>query len=1125
MPDVITIGGVDRSTDLHWDSLQIEQVAGEYTAVCSLKLNDTASAIAITEKDAITIVDTDPAPDETLFAGEVADVDWELLSLGLDGRRIVLRCQDHNILVEEAVIDTEESYSAQADSTIIDDLFTTYRADIDSVTHVATLDASMDFTVEHATLREALDEICKLTGGRWYVDEDKALHYFAAEANVAAWHLSDTPDLVNSFPYQAISRKSSGGTIVNQILVVGTDVSEWREDAASVALYGERPALVVDTSITDAATAQARGDAVLARYSEPRVTYNVTTRKAGLRAGMDVRLVCGAWAVDETLTVRRLALRWRGDERFYDLELGDVEFTALKAHRTFQERITQIERELPIPLAARGWGHDLTFSATDHNTVSWGAGDIRLAGAAGSYSINAGNTGNMAVLTYIYLDADVSTTDLQTTTSVANAIGLKKILVAVASPVADSDKLAEYQAFGGAGHGSYIFTDNIAANQVTANLVGTNQIITSDANIASAVITNAHITNTYADLIRANKLRFGDEGLFASDGVLLLGPGCELSATAWKALRGEEATIANAFQTMRGAFPNTQGIVMEPATTNLVTNPSIETNANTYNKYNATEAALTRSDTQARFGSYSLYCETSTNASVEGWYSDFISVSASTAYTLSMWLHTTSAIQIGILWYTAGDVYISSSLQGVTAALGWKRWQVTGTAPGTAAKARLVAIEQSGSATPISFYADGIQLEQKGMPTTTCIGDMAHCAWSGTAHASTSTRTGTTMQVPTANSISATKGSIVIWFRLNDDWNANGGILFDAGNANNEFWAYVDAAGPIYYFINGVARVVSNNVTPDIDHCAVFEWDQAADESALYLDGVEVNTGTLGGSGWTPGTNLGIGYSPNIGATYNLCGVITEFATFGDLLSPEEIAQLWNLKQPLVDHGATETPGIYIVDGKFRISSSYTGSRIEITPDEFAAYYQGSKIVEIDPDGISVLASTAYQDERSYQFRRSDGTVVSTLGGYYNTVGAVNAIRILADAITGYDSAAHVRAESPSGEDAQAVLTGYHGAGSYASVVADVSIGNVASIMAVINGTIRLNVDSSGVDATGDLDVSGDIECDQIATDGANTDGSAKWELGHALPGAPTLTHYVEIWINGTRWRMPAGQT
>jgi len=196
----------------------------------------------------------------------------------------------------------------------------------------------------------------------------------------------------------------------------------------------------------------------------------------------------------------------------------------------------------------------------------------------------------------------------------------------------------------------------------------------------------------------------------------------------------------------------------------------------------------------------------------------------------------------------------------------------------------------------------------------------------------------------------------------------------------------------------------------------------------------------------------------------------------------------------------------------------------------------GAGAVKLDADGISALVSTAYFDERSYQFRMATGTVVSRLAAYYNTEGNVNAAELLVKSVASWDSAARIRVESPAGEDAQVILSAYHAAGSYADLVCDVSIGNVASVFCVIDGTIRLNVTAAGVAVTGGLSVtgaitgptiitaSGDIQGDEIKTDGANTDGTARWQLGHSLPGAASLTHLVEIWINGAKWVMPAAQ-
>ena len=75
--------------------------------------------------------------------------------------------------------------------------------------------------------------------------------------------------------------------------------------------------------------------------------------------------------------------------------------------------------------------HDLVFSVTDKDTVAWATGTITMSNGR-TFSIDAGNTGNMSARTYVYLDTGVSSTVLQTTTTVATAMGANKKLIAVA---------------------------------------------------------------------------------------------------------------------------------------------------------------------------------------------------------------------------------------------------------------------------------------------------------------------------------------------------------------------------------------------------------------------------------------------------------------------------------------------------------------------------------------------------------------------------------------------------------------------------------------------------------------------------------------------------------------------
>lgn len=91
--------------------------------------------------------------------------------------------------------------------------------------------------------------------------------------------------------------------------------------------------------------------------------------------------------------------------------------------------------------------HDLVFSVTDLNTVAWASGTITLSNGR-TFSITGSNTGNMAARTYVYLDTAVSTTALQTTTTVSTAMGANKKLIAVCQ---NQTAEASFDVYGGIG--------------------------------------------------------------------------------------------------------------------------------------------------------------------------------------------------------------------------------------------------------------------------------------------------------------------------------------------------------------------------------------------------------------------------------------------------------------------------------------------------------------------------------------------------------------------------------------------------------------------------------------------------------------------------------------------------
>lgn len=84
---------------------------------------------------------------------------------------------------------------------------------------------------------------------------------------------------------------------------------------------------------------------------------------------------------------------------------------------------------------------------SDLDTVAWGTGVFTTSGGT-SYTISAGNTGNMSARTYIYLDTAVSTTAYQVTTTATTAVGAGKVLIGTAI---NGTAEATFEIFGGIG--------------------------------------------------------------------------------------------------------------------------------------------------------------------------------------------------------------------------------------------------------------------------------------------------------------------------------------------------------------------------------------------------------------------------------------------------------------------------------------------------------------------------------------------------------------------------------------------------------------------------------------------------------------------------------------------------
>ncbi len=138
-----------------------------------------------------------------------------------------------------------------------------------------------------------------------------------------------------------------------------------------------------------------------------------------------------------------------------------------------------------------GWTQTCVFTSASATQVNWGSGSFISANGV-TYSIGAGNTGTMAAKTYIYLDLNVANNAYQHTTTSANAVGVGKVLVAVAQNAASTATFNLNVA-------TQIVGDNILANTIDAS------------KITAGTITATQISASYvyAGTISANSVTAG----------------------------------------------------------------------------------------------------------------------------------------------------------------------------------------------------------------------------------------------------------------------------------------------------------------------------------------------------------------------------------------------------------------------------------------------------------------------------------------------------------------------------------------------------------------------------------------------------------------------------------------
>lgn len=343
----VTIGGTDRVGALERDTLEIEQDASSYAATCSFSLIDEDNTLPVAELDEVLIEDGD-----VLFHGEIAGVKREQIVINnKDAWRLKVSCVDDHAKLDRVTVEYAHWDDLVAtDIEMIDDLFDAYYSSgIDYSTYVTgtPLDPAMvEQTFEGISMREAIGKIAELSGARFYVHYAGGtlyFHYFASESNTAAFHLTDdSPNYADSYPYNSIDEDRDASELVNAVYIVGADTAKWVEDATSIAAYGRREGAVTNADLLTEAAVDDYGATFIAEHKDPKVLYQIrTAHGAGLRAGMQIRVVCTPKSLDETLNINRLRISYVQDTPYWDLDLGDTMPDFVSSARSLSDQISE----------------------------------------------------------------------------------------------------------------------------------------------------------------------------------------------------------------------------------------------------------------------------------------------------------------------------------------------------------------------------------------------------------------------------------------------------------------------------------------------------------------------------------------------------------------------------------------------------------------------------------------------------------------------------------------------------------------------------------------------------------------------------------------------------------------
>jgi len=250
----VTIGGIDRTTDILANTLQIEDIINDQVNTCTFTLVD-RSGNGLPSNDNEIVITSNAGT--RIFGGYTTQV--EISKEGVP--RASYQCTDYTRLLDRLLV--HRVYESMTDAAIISDIVSRYCVGSGiSATYVVSSATIDKISFNYIQPSQAIRKLCELTGNSWYIDYNKALHYFPLATNVAPFNITSSTST-----YSNLKIRNDATQIKNRVYVRG------------------------GTKLSDYTTYSTKGDGVKRQFVLPDKPHDVTVTLNGAAKTLGIKNV------------------------------------------------------------------------------------------------------------------------------------------------------------------------------------------------------------------------------------------------------------------------------------------------------------------------------------------------------------------------------------------------------------------------------------------------------------------------------------------------------------------------------------------------------------------------------------------------------------------------------------------------------------------------------------------------------------------------------------------------------------------------------------------------------------------------------------------------------------------